>query len=230
MSPRLRARHLHDRLDQGVGGARVDLPEAAAGPGTSRPPARSRDGRPWTTWMPPLPSSTQDGRPACRARARPPAPGLGRDHDGLVAAGGGDRPRPRRARPVMPLDADGLHPGWAIRQASIGSIVVRAVPAQPGVAVAVDRELHPGAPAEARRGRRATSSTTTVAARRRRAAAAARRPLGLEPALGGRRDVLPVAAAAAARAGVRARRLTRSGEALEDLDRVGPQEARRRPR
>ncbi len=125
--------------------------------------------------------------------------------------------------------------------------LVRAVRAQPGHAVRTHRELHPGPPAKPRRAlpRRLASCgylswlvvRPWLVPRQRLhddlVGEAGQPPQvlaehrGLQRALGGQRHMLPVAAAAAAGMGVRARRLNPVGGPLKDLDGLGAEEPRR---
>src|SRR5690348_15164891 len=117
--------------------------------------------------------------------------------------------------------------------------LVRAVRPQPGRAVRAYRVLHARAPAQAGAwlpGTGPLAAGTLVAGQGldRDLVVQARQPPelladhgGLEVPLGGQRGVLPVAAAAAARAGVRARRLDPVRGRGEDLHRLGPGEPRR---
>ncbi len=116
---------------------------------------------------------------------------------------------------------------------------VRPVGAQPGDSVVPDRELHPGAPAQADAatlpifGRRVLLAflVTRHGFHRDLAVQASDPPQlladhrGLERALGGQGGVLPVATAAAAGARVRAGRRDPVGRRGQDLHRLGPHEA-----
>ena len=101
---------------------------------------------------------------------------------------------------------------------------MRAGRSQPRPPGAVDRELHPRAPAE-------PALVTRHRQHLDRAVDAGESPqlfghdCTFEPALGGQVDVLPVASAAPARAGVAAYRIHAVRRRGEDLDGVGPQEA-----
>jgi hypothetical protein len=173
---------------------------------------------------------------AVRAPHRPAVhddAGLDLGHPGARAPLGGDRDDalvPRRddldargARPPQGLGADGLDVG-AGDEAGVDRLeLVRAVPAQPGAAGGRDGELHAGAPAQAV-GCAGHLLDLDVALH----AGQALQLLGdqgrLEPALRRQVDVLPVAAAAAAGSGVRARPLDPVRGRVQHLDGVRPQE------
>ena len=125
-------------------------------------------------------------------------------HDALGAVG--DDLDTGRARPAQGLGADGLDVGRG-DQAGVDRLeVVAAVLAQPGAAGRRHGELHARAPAQAvlGAGHLVDDDGALDAGQPAQLLLDER---GLEPALLGQRDVLPVAAAAAAGTGVRARPL-----------------------
>jgi hypothetical protein len=99
---------------------------------------------------------------------------------------------------------------------------VRSMPAQPGAAILVNGEPHPGAPTE-------TLDVTgdrlddDVAHDARHPSELLTNDLRLEPPLFVEGEVLPVAPAAASGAGPRTWRLDPRRRGLDDLDRIGPQ-------
>ena len=155
--------------------------------------------------------------------ARPPA--RRRCHDR------GPLPRARRdgdlqrghLRPALPGHPGLMHQRVRDRAGADLDHLVGAVLEQPGGAARADREPDPGPPAQpaAVTGQRLHGDLTV-------------QPcdppqllpdhLGLEPALRLRGGVLPVASAAAVRAGMRARRLNPVRRGLQDLDRLRPGE------
>ena len=156
---------------------------------------------------------------------RGPPPARRRRHDR------GPLPRARRdghlerghLLPALPGDPG--HGHERVRERAVADLdhLVGAVLEQPGGAARADREPDPGPPAQ----------PAAVAGKRLHGdlAVQARDPpqllpdhLRLEPALRLRGGVLPVAAAAAVRAGMGARRLDPVRRGLEDLDRLGPRE------
>ncbi|MGW4793536.1 hypothetical protein ACWEPC_14155, partial [Nonomuraea sp. NPDC004297] len=103
--------------------------------------------------------------------------------------------------------------------------LVRAVPAEAQLAGGGGGELHARTPAEPVLGPRDLLHEN-LALDARQPAQLLGHDLGLEPPLRLHGGVLPVAAAAAPRARVRAGRDDAVGGGLQDLDGVGPQEAR----
>ncbi|CAM5515426.1 hypothetical protein SFUMM280S_10009 [Streptomyces fumanus] len=165
------------------------------------------------------------GQPRARLR--------GEDHLPVLRTAGGDRLDRGHARPVPLLDAQLAHPGRRDQTAVDRLDLVRAVLAQPRVAVGVDGVLHARAP------RRDLAGRHLVALGGHHRAVPARllgrepgQPpqllgdhLALEAALGARLGVLPVAAAAAAGPGEGTGGLDPVLGGGEDLDGVRAQEA-----
>ena len=112
----------------------------------------------------------------------------------------------------------------AIEAASTGMTSCAVVPAQPGPARGVDGELDPGAPAQAGGRRRAPARPRTSTVEPGQPVQLLGDHGGLELALVVQVDVLPVAAAAAAGPGERARRGDPVRGRLEHLDGVAAQE------
>ena len=214
--PRLRVERGEHRGRQGRRGARVHLPEAAGGDleaaaehvvahavRTAHRPAVDDHAR------------LDVGHPHARAPAA-------RHRDDALLAGGDDLDA-GRTRPAQRLGADRLDVGRGDEAGVDRLEVVAAVLAQPGAARRRHGELHARAPAEPVLG----AGDLVDDDRPLDAGEAAQLLLDerrLEAPLLGQRDVLPVAAAAPAGAGVRAGPLDPLGRRRQDLDGVGAQE------
>src|ERR1700685_1213756 len=114
-----------------------------------------------------------------------------------------------------------------MRDGSVADLddLMRTVPAQPGDAIVAHREPHPGAPAEALLIARQWLHHH-VAVDAGDAAQLLADDGRLERPLGSQAGMLPVAAAAAAGAGMRTGRLDSVGCGSQDLHRVSPGELR----
>ncbi len=200
-----------------------------------RSSARSRTkARPWTRWTPPSFSSTRSTETGLSSSTR----GAGRRAGGeddltVVRAGGRDRLDRGHLRPFPLLHAEFGDPGGGDQAVVDRLDLVRAVLAQACPAVRVDGVLDPGAPGRdlARRelvavgGHDRAVPAGLLGRQPRQAAELLGDHLALEAALGAGLGVLPVAAAAHAGTGVRARGLDPVLGRLQDPYGVGPQEA-----
>ena len=230
-----RQQALHDRLDEGVGGLRVDLPEAAAADAVGAAVGALAYERAAVDAVDAavVLLDAHDGDGAVEFDQGQPGAGAGlQDDHAVLGTRRRDRLDRRHARPVAVLDAQ-LADARRRDHAVFDRLdLVRAVAAQPGVAVGVDRVLHARAPLRDLAGRQ-----LVALGRHHRAVPAgllggeAREPLellgddlALEPALGARLGVLPVAAAAAAGTGVRAGCLDAVLGGRQHLHRVRAQE------
>ncbi|CAL2070883.1 protein of unknown function [Streptomyces murinus] len=231
-----RQQALHHRGDEGVRRLRVDLPEAAgADPVGAAVRALADEGAAvHAVHAPGLLVDPHDrdrlvqldqGQAAARTRSE--------DHLAVLGTRRRDRLDRLHAGPLVLLDAQLRHAGRRDHAVVDALDLVRAVPAQTCVALGIDRVLHPGAPL-----RHLAGGQLVALGRDHRAVPAgllgreAREPpqlLGehvrLQPALGARLGVLPVAATAAAGPGEGAGRLDAVLGRLQDAYGVRAQEA-----
>jgi len=137
--PRTRREHLAHRRHQGLGRARVHLPEAVR----LHPPVASCGalGHPGAAAHPDDRDVLGEARPAARGRARI-------DHHRAVAAGAGHDLDLDRARPTSPRRTEGIDAGAGQRAHVDDLDLVRPVASEPEATVVGGREPHPGPPAE----------------------------------------------------------------------------------
>ena len=128
-----------------------------------------------------------------------------------------------RSGPPHPLDLERLHLGRGDQAAVDGLDIVRAVPPQPDAPVTVHREADTGPPRQPDRCARYLLDDH-LGIDGGDAPKLLGHELGLQAALGGEVDVLPVAASAASGSGVGTGWFHPIGRGLEDLDRVGSEE------
>jgi hypothetical protein len=206
-------------VDQRLGRAGMHLPE----PAHAHPPVAPRrvladPGAP--THLAQALSTRDQRRQPLQRRRLPDDRRIGRrHHHGPVAAGGDDRlhrlgARPRRPRHTEPVDGRIGDPAALDRHHGVRAVLAQAEPV-----LAVDREAHPGTPAEPVdvTGHRLHDRVDGQPGQVRELLPDHRR---LELPLQRQRRVLPVAATAPARPGVGAGRLDAPGRRLVHLDGV----------